>query len=316
MHIFIDANIYLSFYEQTPDAFVDLAKLRAVIKSAKAKLWLPDQVKREFWKNREGSIAGSIKGFEKTPFMPSTPRIVVEDEGFAELKELEKAMEKKRAEIIARVKQEVASETTAADREVRKLFEVASEINTSGSIFTEAHERALRRTPPGKQDGIGDRLSWVALLKTLPEGSDLHVISLDGDFAAEGNTNEIKPYLRIEWETKKKGSVRLWKRASQFLADNFPDAATAIEIERSLMIERLEKSPNFITTHAVIAEFSDISHMSKPLVDRLALALFTTPQVSWILGDKDVKTFAKNFLEKYGGVMAPTFKEQLAKALE
>jgi hypothetical protein len=315
MHIFIDANIYLSFYEQTPDAFVDLAKLGAVIKGDKAQLWLPDQVKREFWKNREGSIASALGSFEKPPVLPAAPRLVHEDSEFEKLKELAKATEKKKAEIIARVKQEVASEKTIADNEVRKLFQLATEIDTSGEIFTEAHERALRHSPPGKQDGIGDRISWVALLKKLPTKADLHVISMDGDFAGDGNSNEIKPYLEAEWQRKNQGTVKLWKRASQFLAAHFPDAANAIEIERELMIQRLEKSPNFVTTHAVIAEFSDISHLSKPLADRLANALLTNSQVSWLIGDDDVNEFTKTFVAQYGAVITPESKELLEKAL-
>ena len=297
MHIFIDANIYLSFYEQSPDALVELAKLAAVIKNGKAKLWLPDQVKREFWKNREGSITTSLREFDKSLHLGSIPRLVREDPEFKTLTD--------------RVQLDVTSEKTAADNEVRALFELATEIDTTGEIFSEASDRALRHTPPGKLDGIGDRLSWVALLRTLPKKADLQIISMDGDFASEGSPNDIKPYLNAEWTTKIGGTVKLWKRASQFLAAHFPEAATAIEIERTLMIERLETSPNFMTTHAIIAEFSDISHLSKPLVNRLATALFANSQVSWLIGDEDVKKFVLNFLGKYGCEISPSLKEML-----
>jgi hypothetical protein len=48
MDIFIDANVFLSFYEASPDALLELARIAAIIKANKAKLWVPDQVKREF----------------------------------------------------------------------------------------------------------------------------------------------------------------------------------------------------------------------------------------------------------------------------
>jgi hypothetical protein len=66
MHIFIDANIYLGFYEATSDSLMELEKLITVLKQKKGtKLWLPDQVKREFWKNRDGSVASALKEFTK-----------------------------------------------------------------------------------------------------------------------------------------------------------------------------------------------------------------------------------------------------------
>lgn len=75
MDMFIDANIFLSFYEASPDALLELAKIATVIKKEKATLWLPDQVKREFWKNREGSIGGALREFEKSAGLGSVPRL-------------------------------------------------------------------------------------------------------------------------------------------------------------------------------------------------------------------------------------------------
>lgn len=316
MHIFIDANVFLSFYEASADALLELSKIEAVVKTGKATLWLPDQVKREFWKNREGSIGAALREFEKFPGLGPVPRLVRENSEFEQLVDLSGALEKKKSEIVSRVGQEVTEETTAADKQIRMLFALAKEIDTSGEIFAEAHERALRRSPPGKQDALGDRLAWVALLKTLPEKAELHVISVDGDFASEMNQNEIKPYLQSEWAKKKQGTVRLWKRASQFLAAHFPDAASAIEIERTLMVESLEKSPNFATTHALIAEKPDISHLSQSLLDRLGNAILNNSQIRRLRGDDDVKKFISDFLSKYQNQFASSVKGELEKLLQ
>jgi PIN domain len=316
MHLFIDANVFLSFYEASPDALLELAKIAAVIEAGKATLWLPDQVRREFWKNREGSIGLALREFEKSSGFGSVPRLVREHAQFKQLTELAGTVEKKKAEIVAHVMHEVADEKTAADREVRRLFDLAREIDTSGEIFVEAHERALRRSPPGKQDGLGDRLAWVALLKAVPANAELHVISVDGDFASEMNQNEIKPYLQAEWAKKKRGVVKLWKRASQFLAAHFPDATSAIAIEQTLMVESLEKSPNFATTHSLIAEFSDLSHLSQSLVDRLANAILNNSQIRRLRGDDDVKKFITDFLCKYQNQLAASIKNELEKLLQ
>jgi hypothetical protein len=74
-------------------------------------------------------------------------------------------------EIVDRVRGEVSAEKTKADDWIRKLFGLAEEIDTSGAIAKQAWERAMRHTPPGKQDGLGDRLSWVALISTVRESA-------------------------------------------------------------------------------------------------------------------------------------------------
>lgn len=314
MHIFIDANIYLGFYEATSDSLLELEKLFTVLKQKKgAKLWLPDQVKREFWKNRDGSVASVLKEFAKLNGLGSIPRLVQEDPEFDQLKKFSAQLESKKKDIVDRVRSEVAAEKTKADNWIRNLFGLAEEIDTSGDIVRDARERALRHTPPGKQDGLGDRLSWVALLTTLPQKADLHIITEDGDFAGELERDEIHPYLKCEWNKKNGGTVKLWKRASQFLAAHFPEAKNAIEIERTMLIERLEKSPNFATTHAVIADFSDLSHLSHPLATRLASAILNNSQVHWIHDDADVKKFVTDFLANYGGVIDAVMQAELEK---
>lgn len=316
MHIFIDANIYLSFYETSPDALFELAKIATVVERGTAVLWLPDQVKREFWKNRDSSISVSLKTFQQQKGLGYVPCLIKEHSDFSALKELSRTLDIKRAEIAKTVQNEVLQERTKADVEIRKLFSLASEIDTSGIIFQKAHERALRHTPPGKSDGLGDRLSWVALLEKLPERAELHVISADNDFAGESDINEISPYLKFEWESKKNGRVKLWKRLSQFLAAHFPDAATAIEMERNLMIEALRRSSSFSKTHEVIAEFTDISHLNPSLANRLALALLDNDQVRWILCDEDVREFAQKFLSMYGTQIDSQLQSRLQNCLE
>jgi len=73
------------------------------------------------------------------------------------------------------------------------------------SSSTRTWERALRHTPPRKQEGLGDRLSWVALLTTLPQKAELHIVSQDGDFAGELEREEIHPSLKCEWAKKTAG---------------------------------------------------------------------------------------------------------------
>lgn len=314
MHLFIDANIFLDYYEATKSELDDLAKMRTLIKKDGATLYLPDQVIREFWKNREGSISKALRAFQKDG-RGSVPRLAMEDVQYAEMMESYKKYETIKNIISTRIKKAVADENTIADDEVRALFAVSHKIDTSGGIFSIAQERALRHNPPGKKDGLGDRISWVSLLQTVPNGSDLHVISADGDFATEEEGNGIKPYLAAEWKTKKGGKVKLWERASQFLAAHFPDAANSIQIELTLLVSKLEDSPSFAKTHHILSEFDDVARLTLPLVERIAQAILTNHQINSILEDEDVFTVCTKFMQQHGKKLKEWQKEEIQKLL-
>ncbi len=315
MHIFIDTNILLGFYETSSDSLVELEKIAVLLKQGKATLWLPDQVEKEFWKNREGAIEKHLSTFEKGGIMGSVPLLVREHSSFGKLKNTSVEFERIRAEIIAQVRGEVLKEDTQADRLVRTLFSLAKKIDTSGPIVADAVERSMRHLPPGKQDCLGDRINWGALLAKVPQGEELHIISEDGDFASEADSDMVSSYLRHEWRTKKKSEIAVWKRASKFLASKVPDAANAIEVERTLLVESLEKSPNFATTHKTIAEFTEISRLNPPLAERLGLAICDNSQVYWIVGDPDVKAFVQEFLRQYGETIDGTTRKRIEERL-
>jgi len=96
-------------------------------------------------------------------------------------------------------------------------------------------------------------------------GASLHIISQDGDFVGELEREEIHSYLNFEWAKKKGGRVKLWRRASQFLAAHFPDAKNAIEIERTFLIERSNdrtagKEPKLSQQHIASLQSFQIFH--------------------------------------------------------
>jgi len=63
MHLFIDANIFLGFYEATSDSLLELEKLISVLKRKKrATLWLLDQVKRD-WIHDDSDVKKFISDF-------------------------------------------------------------------------------------------------------------------------------------------------------------------------------------------------------------------------------------------------------------
>jgi hypothetical protein len=315
MNLFIDTNIFIDFYEATAESLVELEKLHVVIRRGGITLWLPDQVQKEFWKHRETAIEKHLAKFAGAGGMGDPPCLVKEDPEFRELTKLLGAQEKKRSEIVARIRQEVLKEETRADRLVRALFSEAKKIETDTELFAAAHERALRHLPPGKTDGLGDRLCWVALLKAVPANQSLSVLSGDGDYSSEANADTIASYLCHEWRTKKGSEVMLWRRMSQFMAAKFPDAKTAMEVEHSISVEALSQSPNFMRTHRLIAEFNGLESLSPALADKLAGAILNNPQINWIIRDDDVREFVRKFLKWHGAKIDANLTQRIETEL-
>lgn len=300
MHVFIDANILVGFFELSSDSLVELEKLIAVIKSHGATLWLPEQAKREFWKNRENNIKRHVREFEQHRALGEAPLLVRESPAFEELAKRAKHVDELRREITASVKAGVDSQKTTADNIIRKLFESARAIDTDkAAIFDIALRRAQCHLPPGKKDDLGDRLNWVALLTELPQNSDLHVVADDSDFRSEGFTNDVRPYLAWEWQTKKKGTLKLWSRISQFLAAHFPDATNALEMERGILAKRLRNSGSFAETHETIRLLQDLWGFNDEQLRYIAEALVENSQVKAIRDDKDVRAFYERFWGDY-----------------
>ncbi|QDU16854.1 hypothetical protein CA11_46900 [Gimesia maris] len=317
MHVFIDANILVGFFELASDSLMELEKLIAVIKSESSTLWLPEQAKREFWKNRENSIKKHVRDFEQHRTLGDAPLLVREHPKFNELKKKSKKVDEIRREIAAHIKIEVDSQKTHADKIIRKLFEIANPIDTDqDDIFTAALRRAQCHLPPGKNDDIGDRLIWVALLSKLPKNAELNIVSDDSDFRSEGFTEEIRPYLCWEWQKKKNGKIKLWARISQFLAANFPEAENALEMERGILAQRLRDSVSFAQTHATIAELNELDGFNEEQLRYIAEALVENSQVRLIRGDSDVNEFYDSFLQKYEAHLTEDLKEKVKELLK
>jgi hypothetical protein len=240
MHIFIDANILVNFFEIKPGSLVELEKLISVVKLGKATLWLPEQTKREFWRNREKNIKKSIQDFEQWQALGNAPLLVRESPQFGDLAKKAKEVDEIKRNIAKTIKGDIDKQNTYADIIIRRLFEISKPINTDeDDIFNSALRRAQCHLPPGKSDDIGDRLCWVGLLKALPESAKLHIVSDDTDYRNEGFSDGVRPYLEYEWTHKKKGEIKLWERISQFLSANFSDAENAIEIEKHILAKSL-----------------------------------------------------------------------------
>ena len=65
MHIFIDSNIFLLFYQTSKDDLEELDKLRVLLRKGDLHLWIPDQVREELRRKRETVIAAALNDLKE-----------------------------------------------------------------------------------------------------------------------------------------------------------------------------------------------------------------------------------------------------------
>lgn len=74
--LYLDTNVYLSFYHLSNDDLEELKKLSVLTNSGKLTLYLPEQTKNEFYRNRDTKIADAIKRFNDNKLNNVFPQII------------------------------------------------------------------------------------------------------------------------------------------------------------------------------------------------------------------------------------------------
>jgi predicted nucleic acid-binding protein len=87
VNLFIDTNIYLNFYHYSSDDLEELKKLAVAIKNGEINLYLTDQVKDEFERNREAKIADALKRFTEQKVGTQFPQICKEYDEYKKLRQ-------------------------------------------------------------------------------------------------------------------------------------------------------------------------------------------------------------------------------------
>ena len=73
--LFVDTNVFLSFYDFTDDDLQSLSKLKGLLTERHIKLFVTGQVKDEFYHNRKNKIKACLNSFDKLRFSERLPRI-------------------------------------------------------------------------------------------------------------------------------------------------------------------------------------------------------------------------------------------------
>jgi predicted nucleic acid-binding protein len=291
MNIFIDTNIFLSFYHFSNDDLEELNKLSLLLQQGKTKLYLPEQVVQEFRRNRDNKIADALKQLREQKLDLRFPQFCKEYDEYENLRQLQRSYSKLHAELIKKAIEDIQCENLKADKVIHDLFDNGIAIPENKAINELARNRIAIGNPPGKNGSLGDALNWEALLENIPNGENLYFLTDDKDYASPIDTNVFNAYLSQEWRTQKKSEIVFYRSLSEFFKEHFPKISLASETEKDLDIQSLANSSSFVQTHAIISKLNKYSDFTVAQVNAIIDATITNNQVHWILSDPDVSDF-------------------------
>lgn len=294
-NLFIDANIWLSLFHYTNDDLEQFGKLRALV-GTDIRLFLPEQIYNEVYRNRENKIKDALDQFEK--FNLRFPAFFKNYEEYEEFFKNYSELKASHTEWVRKVKKDIADQNSPADIALKEFFEGIEIIPSSPELVQRAVLRYNIGNPPGKDRKYGDAINWETLLDSVPDGEDLFFISADKDYASIFDEKQFHPFLAQEWEKRKSSHIVFFKSLGEFLKKHFKDIALRVETEKDGLIEKLARSGSFATTHAVIKELSEFSDWTERQIQDMCSAAVNNHQISWILSDDDVYEFYKGLIEK------------------
>lgn len=315
MNIFIDTNLYLDFYRMGKDKLDELDKVFALHKYGHLKLWLPELIVSEFWRNRSKVVADNIKDIEKD-YKPALPHIFRQHDDLKNFSSTVNEVNKLKNQIINDIQKQFKDEELAADLVIKRIFEAAEIIRADDEIIEKGKRRYDLGNPPGKNKSYGDAVNWECLLAAIPEGEDIYLITEDADYKSPFIEDDMNEYMKHEWINKKKSEPHIYARLSEFIKEHFPQASTLADMEVNLIIKELEESGNFSTTHRVVEKLLKFQDFKQEQILKLINIYLNNYQVRYIKDDDDVKALAQMIIkqgdaEKDPKGMLETFRKMI-----
>lgn len=297
MNIFIDTNVFLSFYHFTSDDLEELNKLGVLLAQGKARLFLPDQVVQEFRRNRENKIADALKKLRSQKLGFQFPQFCKNFPEYDNLRQLQRSYGNVHATLVEKVTEDITSQSLKADSVITGLFDLATRIPIDEEIVERANRRLAMGNPPGKDGSLGDALNWEALVTTIEDGENINFITDDKDFSSPLDANTFSGFLLEEWAETKNSSLLFYKSLSTFFKEHFPEISLASEYEKDLLIRHLANSESFSETHAIIAKLRKYSDFTMTQINAIVEAAISNAQVNWIIEDWDVEAFFRDVVK-------------------
>lgn len=298
VNIFIDTNIFLSFYHISNEDLTELSKLAVGLNQREIVLFLPGQVVDEFHRNREVKVADAMNAFRKHNFKVSFPRMCIGYPEYEEIQSLIKKCSAAHSSLVNELEKDILSESLRADEVIGEIFEAAFRVETTDLLIERARTRVELGKPPGKSGSLGDAINWETLLSETPNSESLYIVSSDGDFASTIEKERIKPYLAKEWRHSKSSEVYFFRTlSSAFKELDFPIRLSEERLKSDCVAD-LENSANYRSTHAAVARLREFNNEFSPQqLNRMLCALRQNDQVGTIVLDEDVLEFYADLVD-------------------
>ena len=209
---------------------------------------------------------------------------------YEEMMDLYAQLEEKKKSMMNKAESDIQEETLMADLLIKDIFHLTTE---KEAVFTEAWQRVTRGNPPGKRNSVGDAINWVTLLRSVPDGNALHIVSEDGDYYSVLDEKSAHPFLRKEWTRRKKSELHVYRTLSEFTSRHFEEVELSLEKEKEKeeLIDNLRNSYSFAMTHQVVEKLESHAYFSLREVNGILKAVLENNQVLWIVEDRDVSSF-------------------------
>lgn len=289
MQLFIDTNIFLSFYHFKSDDLEELKKLNILLNMQEITLLLTDQVIDEFNRNREKKIMDAVRHLKDQHLNLKFPQLCKDYEEYQRLRDCQKEYEKEHSTLLAKISEDVKRKTLKADIIISDLFKSGKRIATTDYIISSARLRIETGNPPGKSGSLGDAINWEALLTDSLDEEDIYFITDDKDYSSCVDSETFNEFLLEEWKQKRGTKLLYFKQLSSLFKTSFPDIKLASELEKDLLIQELSNSENFMHTHRIAAKLNHYSDFTSAQANRIVEASLSNRQVCWIIEDKDIK---------------------------
>ncbi len=317
MHVFVDTNILLSFYHYSSDELDALNDVFTDHEHGSATVYVTEQVKDEFVRNRDGKLKDALKKFNDSKFHPQFPSFMKGYEEYERLREIAAEAKELHKSILKKVNESIEKEGLPADKLIAKIFKDSRSTKVTTKRMDAANARLARGNPPGKKGSLGDAINWEILLEKAPNNNDIHIISADGDYYSALDEHKPSAFIVKEWKRKKKGNVYVYRTLSEFTKEHFDGIAFSYDKDKQELIEQLASSGNFARTHDLIEKLDKYSYFSLKEVVEILDAAESNDQFGWIVTDYDVSDFLnQHAVPRYSDIKKESHRELLNKVME
>lgn len=293
-NLFLDSNIWLSLYHFSKNDLKQFSKLQDHL-GTNIKLWIPQQVVDEVFRNRDAKIKDALSLFEKwkTPQLPNFCQGYEECKTFLECSD---ELEQYHKEWMKKISEDIHAQTLPADKVIQEWFASVDIIPCPPEIITEATLRYNRGNPPGKDNKFGDAINWECLMANIPPNEDLYIVTADSDYQSTVDKSSFNLFLQREWKEKKKSAIHYYPDLVSFLNEHTADIHLQDQRNKEELIRGLKLSPSYATTHAIIAQAWKYSDWSSEQIENLCEAAVHNTQIWDIICDPDIKGFYQRCL--------------------